>query len=89
VPVLPLRRRVGRRVADLRIAAGITQDELAGQLGVSLRYVQRVEAGRENLSLSSLSTLAKALAVDAAAFFQRPVNTEARVGRPRASRTTK
>ncbi len=79
----PLSRSVGRRIAELRVASALTQDALAARLDVSLRYVQRMEAGEENLSLVSLDHLAKVLRVPAIALFEAPQTSKPRVGRPR------
>jgi transcriptional regulator with XRE-family HTH domain len=38
-------------VAERRRAYGLTQEQLAEKLDVSLKYLQRVEAGEENLTL--------------------------------------
>ena len=43
-------RDVGRRVAELRVGLGLTQDKFAESLGVSGVYVRRVEIGQENLT---------------------------------------
>ncbi len=50
-------RSVGRRVAELRSG---TQEELAERLGVSIKYLQRIEAGRPNLTIRSLVRIANA-----------------------------
>jgi transcriptional regulator with XRE-family HTH domain len=47
-------RNVGRRVAELRRKAGLSQDKLAEVLDVPVKYVQRVERGVENLTLESM-----------------------------------
>lgn len=57
----PLLRRFGRRVAALRHERGLTQEALAAQLGVSERYVRRIEGGDVNPSLVSIARLAEAL----------------------------
>lgn len=51
-------------VADLRRQAGLTQEELAEQAGLSLKTIKRAEAGH-TLSLRSRRQLAAALEVDA------------------------
>ncbi len=56
---------VGRRADQLRKRAGLSQEALAERLGVSVKYVQRVLAGQENLSLRSLGRLALALGATA------------------------
>lgn len=75
-------RDVGRRVAELRSALGLTQDKFAEALGVSGVYVRRVEIGRENLTLRSLTRLASMLGVRTADLLQAPLSREVRVGRP-------
>jgi transcriptional regulator with XRE-family HTH domain len=56
-------RSAGRMIADLRKQRGLTQPDLASRVGVSVQYLQRVEQGRQNLTLSSLAKFASALAV--------------------------
>ncbi len=73
---------VGGRVAELRRAAGYTQDALAERLDVNVQYLQRVEAGRENLTVRSLVKLAVCLRVEVASFFEVPAAVR-RAGRPR------
>lgn len=77
-----LRKNVGRRVAELRVQRGLTQERLAERLGVSIKYQQTVEAGGENLTLDSLARLAAALAVPVTALFAA-ARTSPRPGRPR------
>lgn len=53
---------VGRRVAELRQLADLSQEQLAERLGVSVQYLSRVELGT-NLTLTTLTKLANALRV--------------------------
>lgn len=74
---------VGRRVAELRGRAGLTQEVLAARLGVSVQYVRRIEAGT-NLTLRSLAIVARALGEDTSALLAVPADrTRPRPGRPR------
>lgn len=57
---------IGRRIRQYRKAKGLTQTELAGNLGKSLRVVQKYEKGQIDLSLSAISDIAKALDVSSA-----------------------
>ncbi|MBI2892367.1 MAG: helix-turn-helix transcriptional regulator [Deltaproteobacteria bacterium] len=75
---------VGRRVAELRTAIGLTQQDLAERAAVSLKYVQRVEAGRENLTIRSLVWLADLLEAKVAELFAAPASSQIRRGRPKA-----
>jgi transcriptional regulator with XRE-family HTH domain len=79
-------RDVGRRVAELRLARGLTQEGLAERLDVAARWVQAVEGGRENLTLGTLATFATALKVSMAAFFEAPTTPKAHPGRPKRSK---
>jgi transcriptional regulator with XRE-family HTH domain len=75
-------RGVGRRVAELRVLSGRTQEELAERAEFSVKYMQRVEAGQQNLSVRSLVRLANVLGVPAAELFRSPASTAVRTGRP-------
>lgn len=55
--------RLGQRMAGLRLAANITQAELATEAGVSARSIKRLEAG-ENTSLDTLVRVLNALQLD-------------------------
>jgi transcriptional regulator with XRE-family HTH domain len=81
-----LLRDAGRRLAEFREARGLTQQELAEELGVSMRYVQRVEGGGENLTLRSLAGYASVLGATIAEIFQPPTTRKRRVGRPKNSK---
>jgi len=84
-PIDPVRlqEQVGRRVAELRSELDLTQAELAELVGVSLRYLQSVEGGRENLGLATLAKLASVLKVTPIRFFEPPTTKKARPGRPK------
>lgn len=49
-----------------RKAAGLTQEELAGEAGVSVRYVSVLEGSKHQPSLGTMSDLARALGVSLA-----------------------
>jgi len=55
-------RKIGERIRALRVAKGLTQDELATTAGLSRIYVQKLEAGeRVSPSFPALERLARAL----------------------------
>lgn len=86
-PVDPskLAQQVGRRVAELRSELGVTQAALAERLEVSVRYLQSVEAGAENLTLETIAKLATILGAKPIMFFESPVTKKPRPGRPKKS----
>lgn len=55
--------RLGQRIRELRLAAGLTQAELARRTGIHRPNIARVEAGRHTPSLETLSRLATAIGV--------------------------
>ncbi len=59
----PTRRRFTVRLKALRIKRGMSQEALAKKAGISRGYLLRLEAGRQDPSLSTLTSLAKALKV--------------------------
>jgi len=73
---------VGRRVAELRAERGLTQEQLAEAAGVSIKYLQRIEAGRQNLTIRSLVGFANLLDAKPVEFFEAPATTGGRIGRP-------
>jgi transcriptional regulator with XRE-family HTH domain len=72
-------RQVGRRIAELRVARHLTQEQLAEAADVSARYVQSVEAGDENLTITSLVRFASLLGVAVADLFKVPRVRQARM----------
>lgn len=78
-----LMRNVGRRVAELREARDVTQQQLADSLDVTMRYVQSIEGGEQNLTLRSLANLAAVLRAPVAALFDPPATRSKQPGRPK------
>lgn len=56
-------QRLGKQLQRLRTSRGLTQEQLAVNLGLSRPYVARLELGQHDPSLSTLVRLAKALRV--------------------------
>lgn len=63
---------VGERIAEARLAAGMSQGELASQVQLDRTAVVRIEAGDRRISALELSRLAEALAVPMAHLLSRP-----------------
>jgi len=57
------REQVGARIRQLRLARGLTQDELADKIGVQEKTVSRWESGRHSGYQRNLNALAAALEV--------------------------
>ncbi len=78
-------RGIGRRIAELRVAQNITQEELAERLDVSVGYVRQVEGGVKNLSVRSLAAFADVVGAEVAELLRPPRTTGKRA---RARRKT-
>lgn len=65
-----VRRMVAENVKRLRLAADLTQAELAARMGVDRAYVSGLEQGQRNPTIVSLWHVAKALSVPMASFFE-------------------
>jgi transcriptional regulator with XRE-family HTH domain len=64
-----VRRMVGQNVRRLRIAAGLSQAELAERMGVDRAYVSGLELGQRNPTVVTLWHLGRALGVKPRLFF--------------------
>lgn len=58
---LALRKAFGARVRELRLAAGLSQEELAHRAEIDRSYVGQVERGERNISLDNIHRLAESL----------------------------
>lgn len=66
---MDMRRIVGMNVRRCRLAAGLSQEELAARMGVEQYYVSGLESGRRNPTITTLGNAAQALGVKAGQLF--------------------
>jgi transcriptional regulator with XRE-family HTH domain len=69
-------RNLGRRVAELRISRGFTQEDLAERLDKDRRYVQEIEGGRQNITIRTAALVAQKLRVQVSELFLPPTTRE-------------
>jgi transcriptional regulator with XRE-family HTH domain len=60
---MDMRRLVGRNLARIRKANGLTQEALADRSGFSQQYLSGLEQGRRNPTIVTIYELAQALGV--------------------------
>lgn len=65
--VIDQRRKIGRKVKDLRLARDLSQVDLALMVGTDRGQISRIEAGEINAGIDSYIKLAAALGVDLSA----------------------
>lgn len=77
-------REIGRKVAFYRNLRGLTQEELAEKIEVSVSHISKIEAPQANtsLSLDMLYLIAEGLDVDIAAFFNPTEVTNPYIKKP-------
>jgi len=59
----------GKRLRDLRLARGLSQEELAFRSGVHRTYLGGIERGKRNPSLKNVVAIAKALGITLSELF--------------------
>ena len=62
---MDIRKTVGANIRRYRIAAGVSQEELAARMGVDQGYVSRLEAGQRNPTITTIGSAAEALGIPA------------------------
>ena len=60
---MDMRRLVGRNVKEARLAAGLSQEQLAERSGFTQQYLSGLETGRRNPTVVTLFELGQALGV--------------------------
>jgi transcriptional regulator with XRE-family HTH domain len=71
-------RAFGDRIRELRLAAGLTQEDLADRCGLFRTYMSRIETGKANPTLTMIHALADSLAVPVAGLFGVPFTPASR-----------
>lgn len=56
-------KKLGENLKNIRMKKNITQIEIAKMLGVDRSFVSNIENGKNNPTLSTITSLAKALGV--------------------------
>ena len=68
--VKPVDRLVGENIRAHRLTIGLTQEELAGKIGLTFQQVQKYEKGANRVSGSRLIQIAEALNVPVVSLFE-------------------
>lgn len=61
--------KFGNRIRELRVAKGLSQEELAALAGVHRTYIGMIERAEKNITLSNIQRIAGALEVDIGTLF--------------------
>lgn len=61
---------IGQRVRELRISkTSLSQEDFASLIGLDRTYLSRVESGKQNLTLESISIICSGLHISLSEFF--------------------
>jgi transcriptional regulator with XRE-family HTH domain len=64
-----IRLTLGKRVRELRLAAGYSQEKLADVVGIHRTYIGAIERGEQSVSVDNVAKIAKALKVTLSELF--------------------
>ena len=64
-----IEKQFGKRIRELRLARGLSQEKLAFKSGVHRTYLGSIERGERNPSLKNIAAIAEALGVSLSQFF--------------------
>lgn len=59
-----IKARIGKRIKEVRLAKGLTQEEAGKKLNLTKSVFSNYEAGRQNFSVELLEKIAQMLEVD-------------------------
>lgn len=63
-------QQLGERVRELREQAGVSQEQLANEIGIDRTYISGIERGRRNPSIQSIYRIAKGLNISLEELFK-------------------
>lgn len=63
-------KRFGQRVKYFRLEKGLTQEELSLEIGTDNSYISNIENARNDIPLSRVRLIAKALGVELSELFR-------------------
>lgn len=63
-------KKFGQRVKFLRLEKGLTQEELSFEIGTDNSYISNIENARNDIPLSRVRLIAKALKIDISELFK-------------------
>ena len=59
-----IKKQLGKKIKELRLCAGYSQEELASKAGLHRTYMSDIERGERNVSVENIKKIADALNVD-------------------------
>lgn len=69
-----IRKQIGDRIRDLRKKKGLSQEELGWKAKLHYTYIGGIERGEKNVSIITLSKIAKGLGISVNEIFNIPMD---------------
>ena len=66
---MDIKQKMGMRIKELRVKAGISQERLAFKADLDRTYINSVENGKRNISINNIQKIAQALSINLSDFF--------------------
>lgn len=65
-----MRKKFGKRIRELRLEKGWSQEQFADEVGVHRTYIGAVERGEQNIALDNIERVAKRLGISVEELFR-------------------
>ncbi|HWC57645.1 MAG TPA: helix-turn-helix transcriptional regulator [Candidatus Paceibacterota bacterium] len=65
-----IKLKLGKRIKEMRIRQGYSQEELASLSKLHRTYISDIERGERNVSVENIEKIAKALKIDPSELFK-------------------
>jgi transcriptional regulator with XRE-family HTH domain len=66
---MDIRVRIGKRIKELRLGLGLTQEALADKVDLDKTYINEVENGKRNVSVVNLEKIIIGLEISIKSFY--------------------
>ncbi len=73
---MDIRSKIGKRIKELRLTAGFTQESFSLSCELDRTYIASVENGKRNISIKNIEKISKALGLSIKAFFDSEIFNE-------------
>lgn len=67
---MDIKQKIGKRIKELRVMKGFSQEELAARVDIDRTYVNSVENGKRNISIVNIEKIVNALGFSFNEFFR-------------------
>ena len=69
-----IQQEIGKRIKELRLTLGLSQEKFALKIGMDRTYYASVEAGKRNISLQNIQKIADGFEISLSRLFEKVEN---------------